>query len=714
MNSSSSPNDKATGTLAATLGIAGLVAIAFAPVLFGGQSFYHLDTYFEHVPFWHFAAQTVANGEWPWWTPNIRAGYPLHANGEASLLYPLTLPFGLALPAHRAIDHFVVLHLIALGVFTYHYLRELEVPPLLASVGGVAFSLSGRMVASTIWPNAVAASCFLPLLLLGIEWCRKPGTRGVLAVAAAIGLGLLAGRPQRFVPALVFAGAYTAMIALHMGRREGAHSAWGMAARTGSATLLGLAIAAPQVLPTLSLLGDSIWSEGVSRKVFEINSLQGKPISAIALPAGARAWAEMKLYPGWFVYFGIAAGIVAMVVRVPGRIRKKRSGDPRTLFFLGSMVVCLWLAFAGPFAYEISSAIPVLESLRSPVRFLFPAAFAAVAFAALAYRDALSRWTIPRGVVLATLLLACAELVVVCWRTAPTGPSSLYEVEPEVLALFPDDALDPSGFPYRFYASGHWVAPGLVASTPESELAARFAALPLTRDLPMRFGRLSSTGYGEPKLAWKAASYKRLARNEIDQLGVKTLFMSHRMKSGSYSFERRAGVSFVYSNPTPLPRTICVSQLVSATDAEHALALAADPAFDPRVAAVVERAVDPAAASTPHATCDIRAQQVSSTRISLESRSATSTWLVLFDTWAPGWSARVDGTAVPIERANGMFRLLPIPAGVATIEFEYLPPRFLLGSAVAGAGIALWLVLFISARRTQHLEPNAVNRAGLP
>ena len=63
----------APGTIGAASAMAGLIAIAFIPVLLGGQSFYHLDTYFEHVPFWHFAAQTVANGEWPWWTPNIRA-----------------------------------------------------------------------------------------------------------------------------------------------------------------------------------------------------------------------------------------------------------------------------------------------------------------------------------------------------------------------------------------------------------------------------------------------------------------------------------------------------------------------------------------------------------------------------------------------------------------------------------------------------------------
>ncbi len=140
------------------LALTALVGIALLPVLVGSRSFYHLDTYSEHVPYWHFAASTVAAGKWPLWTPNIRAGYPLQANGEASLLYPLTLPFSLTLPAHRAIDLFVLLHLALLGVVTWCYLRELSATPAAAFFGAAAFALSGRMIASTIWPNATTSA----------------------------------------------------------------------------------------------------------------------------------------------------------------------------------------------------------------------------------------------------------------------------------------------------------------------------------------------------------------------------------------------------------------------------------------------------------------------------------------------------------------------------------------------------------------------------
>ena len=80
MRSSPDPGARRVNHWLAGLGF-GAIALASAPVWSGAQSFYHLDTYFEHVPFWRFAAELFARGEWPGWTPNIRVGYPLHANG---------------------------------------------------------------------------------------------------------------------------------------------------------------------------------------------------------------------------------------------------------------------------------------------------------------------------------------------------------------------------------------------------------------------------------------------------------------------------------------------------------------------------------------------------------------------------------------------------------------------------------------------------------
>ena len=544
------PKWAAAGTIAAA------VAVAFAPIIVGGESIYHLDTYFQQVPFWQYAAERIGTGEWPWWTPNIRAGYPLHANGEAALLYPLTWPFRLfaPLPAHRAIDAFALGHLWLLGVLTYAYLREIDVPQAPALFGAIAFALSGRMVATTIWPNAVAASCYLPALLIGIERCRSDVWRGGAWIAAGVALGFLAGRPQHFVPALLLAGAYSVAIAGVVWRMQGRLAPAGrLLAASGLAVGVGVAIAAPQVLPSLALVSDSIWADGVLRSSFEFNSLRGKPPTAIWLPASSSTWPEARLYPGIGIAVCALLGCLQLLrpAAAPAPFGNGRR-DPRAVFFLVASAVCLWFAYAGPGAHAISQAIPVLENLRAPVRFLFPCAFAIGMFATLSLRDALTRWPVPRLAALALAVLACAELFALCWWSAPTAPSSIYAVESTFVRDGPELEIDPLGFRYRLYSSGFWVAPQLAARLDSSELEAEFAALPPTRNLPMRYGEYSSTGYGEPKLNWKIQSYKRLVRKEMNQLGVRQLYMKSRLRSGGYVYRDRHGASFVYSNPTPM------------------------------------------------------------------------------------------------------------------------------------------------------------------
>jgi len=74
-------------------------------------------------------------------------------------------------------------------------------------------------------------------------------------------------------------------------------------------------------------------------------------------------------------------------------------------------------------------------------------------------------------------------------------------------------------------------------------------------------------------------------------------------------------------------------------------------------------------------------------------------WLVLFDTYYPGWRALVDGKETAIERADVFFRAVPVPAGEHTVEFRYLPRSLVYGIIISGAGLMLWFALLIFAQR---------------
>src|SRR5690606_40584598 len=61
----------------------------------------------------------------------------------------------------------------------------------------------------------------------------------------------------------------------------------------------------------------------------------------------------------------------------------------------------------------------------------------------------------------------------------------------------------------------------------------------------------------------------------------------------------------------------------------------------------------------------------SNNRVELRVETAADGWLVLADTFYPGWTALVDGEPADIHRANLAFRAQPVPAGDETVEFVY-------------------------------------------
>lgn len=74
--------------------------------------------------------------------------------------------------------------------------------------------------------------------------------------------------------------------------------------------------------------------------------------------------------------------------------------------------------------------------------------------------------------------------------------------------------------------------------------------------------------------------------------------------------------------------------------------------------------------------------------------------LVLADTWFPGWEATVDGTATPIQRADVLFRGVPLAEGTHEVVFRFNPglPGRLLGPAAALLGLVMMGAAWQGAR----------------
>jgi len=152
----------------------------------------------------------------------------------------------------------------------------------------------------------------------------------------------------------------------------------------------------------------------------------------------------------------------------------------------------------------------------------------------------------------------------------------------------------------------------------------------------------------------------------------------------------------LYLNLHSLPRAYVVSRC-TAGDEEPALELLA--CWSPERGAVLSTC---AQSRSPTGLQPVSITRYEPEEVVLEARLGESGYLVLSDTWRPGWRAELDGSQVPLLRAQLAFRAVAVPAGTHTLRFRYRPLSFYLGLGVSAlAGVALVTALFKLRRREE-------------
>jgi hypothetical protein len=155
----------------------------------------------------------------------------------------------------------------------------------------------------------------------------------------------------------------------------------------------------------------------------------------------------------------------------------------------------------------------------------------------------------------------------------------------------------------------------------------------------------------------------------------------------------------IYQNLDVLPRAFVVHQARVIEDDEAAVAAMRDESFRPKEEAILAEAPPGWGAKSPQE--NLNSDQVTmisykSERVIIEAHLASEGYLILTDTYYPGWRACVDGEESSIIRANLLFRAISLSAGQHRVEFSYEPASLRIGAAVSSATllgivVGLWL-----------------------
>jgi hypothetical protein len=115
--------------------------------------------------------------------------------------------------------------------------------------------------------------------------------------------------------------------------------------------------------------------------------------------------------------------------------------------------------------------------------------------------------------------------------------------------------------------------------------------------------------------------------------------------------------------------------------------------LDPRSEVLLEQDVLPSGPGQGYAPA--RRLEDTPNRVALEVETSAPGYLVLADTWYPGWSATVDGHTVPVQRANIAFRAVALPEpGKHRVVFSYYPVGLNAGLAMSLTTVVLLAVVY--------------------
>ena len=690
----------------------------------------------DSFPARHYLGAMLQHGEFPLWYSSIYGGFPLIARAEAGACYPLNIAaFGL-LPSYIALNVVILATFFIAGLGMYLFTRRIGSNTQGAVAAAVSFVYCGFMVAHAKHLSTISAACWFPLALYYIERAiqayhelhRSESFRAMLWFGLVFGLQQLSGHTQIAYYAGLFYGAYFVLrlfskhwqLAIENKKKKAAVERR-LSVREvlkhplvrffAAGALIGIGIAAIQILPTYELVGLSQRSGGVSYDYAAQYAYDPANIMTFVYPyangdIGAASYRGSSIFWEDFGY----AGVVILILALYAVVKEWKRWHSKC--FAG-MAVVAYLFVLGPntpvfeWAFHL---LPGMSYFRFPTRFLFVVDASLAVLAALGITSIARRYGVRTGWIL--FALAAVDLFYFQLRQNPIVSLSAWSAAPSTAArILKDSSI------FRIYSLG-----GKEAHTAAFN-AARGWEGSLQPYIDQReflqsssnviYGLSSPDGYAQLTPSYVVDVWGDQNRGgmimqtaDLTQDGflpapaflklmnvfnVKYIVSAWKMRSDSLQLTGQSGSALLYRNKGVQPRAFVAHTARPAASFEDARSIFFSEKFNPTEEVILHEPL-PAIAQDgePGGTAEIVSMRAN--KVILQTSTDADAYLVLSDTYYPGWNATVDGVETTIARANFCQRAILIPAGNHTVRFSFEPTSVRTGAAITGGALLLFLV----------------------
>lgn len=733
--------------------------LLFGPMLLRGEVLFWGTPILQFVPWHDFALEVIRGGHFPFWNPLVGFGAPLFANYQSALIYPPNLLLALVGPAYGH-GLLVALHLVWAGCGMVLLARRLGLPSHSQLLAGIAFSLSGYLVARGSFISINHTAAWLPWIIVACERLTDLSAGGknrervsiVLLLGVFFGFQWLAGHAQTSWYTLIFSIAWTTWRSL---QRGGWNALFRNALWLGLAGMFGFILAGVQLIPTIEYLLLSQRSGGLDPELALTYSFWPWRLAGLVAPDlfGTPASGTYWGYGNYWedaIYVGVFPLLMALGA-VAKQFRKDKEARQATRFLLISVLIALTLAFGKntPIFRFLYEHIPSFDLFQAPTRWNLLLVFSLALLAGIG----VSQWRTPegRGLYWTRLGTAGAGIIAVAsyagsWLLDDVEATFIPAIARAGVLLFAAGLLtlflkkkNQWGMLLSIglfvlmdlVTAGYGLNPVVDAGVFQgtSQLADEAEGIgrvymPAELEQQLKFEQTHRFDTFNPDIAWRdvrdiglpntpmldgvpsannfdpftPARYERWMM-WLDSLQpdaqARVLRITGVRWRARWDEQGLLGVS--YEDLGAVSRILLVPEAASGISSDAALTAFSSPGFDPSSQVLLEATGGPLPSGSGGGA--VIQPDADPNQVVVETSAEQGGWLLLNDSWYPGWKVFIDGKQTDLHRANYLFMAAWIPEGEHLVVFQYRPKFFVAAALFSAIGWIAAILLIVRQRR---------------
>lgn len=401
--------------------------VLFSPIIFTGKALFWGVPSTQFIPWWSLAWENIRAGSVPLWNPYSGMGAPLMANYQSAIFYPpywfyllMDSVGGIAWMAWaQAIV--VTAHLIWAGIGMVVFIRRLGLNENAQTIAGLAYGMSGYLVARAGFFSINACAAWLPWMMVAVTDIfeiynrngQDPASDGgsqyekiirpiklkkYCILSFYLGMLLLAGHAQTTWYILILVSCWSIYLILSSPLRRNIPRT---VLALSVAAFLGVSLAAVQLLPTAEYLLESQRASAVEYELAMSYSFWPWHFLTFLAPGlfGSPAHGDYWGFGNYWedaVYIGMLPFILAVsgiLIWVRERVRGLKSTPAAFFFIVAAVVSPLALGRNTPIFPWLYMNVPSFDMFQAPARLMLLTVFSLAVLAAYGA----DQWRRPSG-----------------------------------------------------------------------------------------------------------------------------------------------------------------------------------------------------------------------------------------------------------------------------------------------------------------------------